>query len=276
MVEMNITVIFTCFNRKDKSVKCIKSLIDKNPKINFQFIIVDDNSSDGTKEAIEYLDCNTKILEGNGSLFWAGGMRKGIEEYLVGYRDSQYVLLVNDDVDFFDGIVERLIYKSKEKGDAIIVGATCDTEGNFTYGAMQLIVPRKRDLYCQIKPSKENVECDTFNCNCVLIKDDIVRKAGNFDPIYTHSLADIDYGLRLRKLGFHIYSSDEYVGVCNKNSIKGTWADSSLSRRERLKKKESPKGAPCREWFHFMRKNFGLQEAVKYSVSPYVRIMLGK
>lgn len=83
-------------------------------------------------------------------------------------------------------------------------------------------------------------------------------------------------GMRIKKRAYISIHSEEYVGVCNKNSIKGTWADSSLSTRERIKKKESPKGAPCREWFHFMKKNFGLKEAVKYSVSPYVRIMLGK
>ena len=140
---MKVTVIFTCFNRKEKSLKCIKSLENKNPEIEFQFIVVDDNSTDGTREAIQGLDSNVRIIQGTGSLYWAGGMRRGIEEYLRGDYDSQYVLLVNDDVEFFDGIVNNLISKSKEKNDAIIVGATCDENGNLTYGAMQLIVPRK-------------------------------------------------------------------------------------------------------------------------------------
>ena len=273
---MKVTVIFTCFNRKEKSVKCINSLVNSNPEISFRFIIVDDNSSDGTREAIEALNFNTKILEGNGSLFWAGGMRKGIEAYLEFGSDSEYVLLVNDDVEFYEGIVSKLIAESKKKKDAVIVGATCDDSGDFTYGAMQLIVPRKRDLYRQVSPTEGNVECDTFNCNCVLLSDAVIRKAGNFDPIYTHSLADIDYGLRLRKLGYHIYSSEEYVGVCNKNSNKGTWADSSLPRRERLKKKESPKGAPFKPWFYFLKKNFGLCAAIKGSITPYIRILIGK
>lgn len=273
---MKVTVIFTCFNRKEKSLKCIKSLENKNPEIEFQFIVVDDNSTDGTREAIQGLDSNVRIIRGTGSLYWAGGMRRGIEEYLKRDFGSQYVLLVNDDVEFYDGIVSKLISKSLKNDNSVVVGATCDEDGNLTYGAMQLIVPRKRDLYRQVKPSEQDNECDTFNCNCVLISDSTIREVGNFDSVYTHSLADLDYGLKLRKMGFRILSSDEYVGICNKNSIKGTWADTSLSRRERLKKKESPKGAPCREWFHFMKKNFGFKEAVKYSVSPYVRIMLGK
>jgi GT2 family glycosyltransferase len=272
---MKVTVIFTCFNRKEKSLKCMQTLAGQDSGIEYGFIVVDDNSTDGTAESIKALDYHVELLHGSGSLYWAGGMRKGIEAYLESSFDSEYVLLVNDDVEFYEGIVDKMITESKEKKDAVIVGATCDDSGAFSYGAMQLIVPRKKDLYRQVSPAEGKVECDTFNCNCVLLNDAVIRKAGNFDPIYTHSLADIDYGLRLRKLGFHIYSSERYVGVCNKNSIRGTWADNSLSRKERLKKKESPKGAPCREWFHFMKKNFGFMEAVKYSVSPYVRIMLG-
>lgn len=272
---MIVTVIFTCYNRRDKSVNCIKSLVEHNSGIDFRFIVVDDNSSDGTKEALEELNCEIEIIMGNGSLFWAGGMRKGIEKYLS-EANSDYVLLINDDVNFYQEIVAKMISESKEKNNAVIAGATCDDKGDFSYGAIQLIIPRKRDLYRQIRPSKNKIECDTFNCNCVLIRDNIIRKLQNFDPVYTHSLADLDYGLRLRRLGYHIYSSEDYVGVCNKNSAKGTWADSSLTRRERIKKKESPKGAPFKEWFHFMKKNFGVLAAINYTVSSYVRILLQK
>lgn len=272
---MKVTVIFTCFNRKDKSVSCVKSLAEHNPETDFQFIVVDDNSSDGTKEALAELNYEIEIITGNGSLFWAGGMRKGIGKYLS-EASSEYVLLVNDDVRFYPGIVEKLISESKRKNNAVIVGATCDDKGDFSYGAMQLIIPRKKDLYRQIRPSKNPIECDTFNCNCVLIKSDIISQAGNFDSVYTHSLADLDYGLKLRRMGYHIYSSEDYVGVCNKNGVKGTWADSSLSRIDRFKKKESPKGAPYKEWFHFMKKNFGVMDAIKYSISPYARILLGR
>ena len=48
-----ITVIFTCFNRREKTLQCIKSLSGGNKDIAFQYVIVDDNSTDGTYEALE-------------------------------------------------------------------------------------------------------------------------------------------------------------------------------------------------------------------------------
>ena len=47
-----LTVIFTCFNRKQETITAMKSLVEKNPSIKFKFIIVDDKSTDGTVEAI--------------------------------------------------------------------------------------------------------------------------------------------------------------------------------------------------------------------------------
>lgn len=273
---MKVTVILTCFNRKEKTIRCITSIAEQNPEIEFQFVIVDDNSSDGTKAAIEATSCNSDIISGNGSLYWAGGMRTGIEKYLKTKPYAEYVLFVNDDVNFKGGIVSKLIEESIDKSQAVIVGATCDDTGKFTYGAMQLIIPRKRDLYKQIRPEDGTIECDTFNCNCVLLPDAVVRQAGNFDPAYTHSLADIDYGLKLRRMGVRIFSSEEYVGICYPNSNKGTWTDTSLSRGERLRKKESPKGAPTKQWFYFLRKNFGLITAIKGSITPFIRILLKK
>ena len=73
-----------------------------------------------------------------------------------------------------------------------------------------------------------------------------------------------------------MYVYDEYVGVCPYIDLKGGWSDTSLSRLERLKKKESIKGAPFKPWFYFLKKNFGWTQALLHGFTPYVRIMLGK
>lgn len=273
---LNVTVIFTCFNRKEKTIKCIKSLQEQNRNHLLSFVIVDDNSSDGTVEGIQALDCKSLVLEGDGNLFWAGGMRKGIETFFQTDANSDYVLLVNDDVEFYDDIISSLITRSKENSDAIIVGATCDSGGRYTYGASRLLKNNKRGLYCAVEPSDEIIFCDIFNCNCVLIKSGIMKLLGNFDSTYTHALADFDYGFHAKKNQIPILSSGDYVGICEKNSIKNTWQDKSLSCWTRLRKKESIKGAPFKPWFYYMKKNHGLAKAIRYSISPYIRIFLKK
>ncbi|EOU1150943.1 glycosyltransferase family 2 protein [Clostridium perfringens] len=273
---MNVKVILTCFNRREKTINCIESLVKGNPKIDFSFIVVDDNSSDGTIESINKLNYDIKLEIGDGNLYWSGGMYKGINAYFNEEQRSNYILLVNDDVKFFDNVIERLINLSIDNNDSVVVGATCDNSMEFTYGAMKLISNRKTDLYYHVKPNNKGIICDTFNANCVLIKDCILRDVGNFDKVYRHSLADLDYGFMIRRKGYNIISSDKFIGICNRNSIKGTWRDTSLTRLERIKRKESVKGSPIKEWFYFMKKNFGYIIAIRYSITPYLRILLNK
>lgn len=271
---IDITVILTCFNRKEKTLECLKSINEGNKNLRFTFIVVDDNSTDGTIKEINRLNMNTIILNGDGSLFWSGGMRKGIEYYINNLK-SKFVLFVNDDVRFFEKTIEEIISQAMET-DAVIVGATCDNKNNFTYGAIKLNSTKARELYYHIKPEESNIVCDTFNANCVLIKDEIIREIGNFDKVYRHTLADLDYGFMISRKGYKILSSQNYIGICDVNSTLGTWKDKKLSIKERIKKKESIKGAPIKEWFYFLNKNFGFLLAVRYSITPYIRILLKK
>lgn len=269
-----ILVILTCFNRKEKTLNCIKSLVEGNTNLNFSFVIVDDNSNDGTQGSLQELPYDMKILNGNGSLYWAGGMRKGIEYCYKNNLEYQYVLFVNDDVLFHSGVIEKLVQQESNRG-VVIVGATSNSLGEFTYGAIKHNRNKFKELHYSVEPGFKN-PCDTFNMNCVLVPKEVFVKIGNLDSVYQHSLADLDYGFRIKQKGYHIYSSSFYVGVCEKNSIEGTWQDKNLSVVDRFKAKESIKGAPFKPWVYYLKKNFGLIIAVRYSLSPYLRIFLGR
>lgn len=273
----SVTIIFTCYNRCEMTVNCIKTLQKGNQKINLLFVVVDDNSNDGTKESIDQLMCDGYDImyqKGTGSLYWAGGMRKGID-YALKYTNSDYYLFVNDDVDFESSIIENMIeeYENNYKDCKALVGATYDSNSNLSYGGIKYT---KKGIKYEKKGPDYRGLCDTFCMNCVLVNNSTFFDAGNFDKKFVHSLADFDYGLRIsRKIG-NVYMFSNYVGMCNDNPVKNTWADTSLSRVERIKKKETPKGAPFGPWFRFLYKNFGFPKAIVFSLSPYIRILLGK
>ena len=50
---IRILGLMTCFNRKEKTLKALNNLILGNPEIRFSFLIVDDGSTDGTKQELE-------------------------------------------------------------------------------------------------------------------------------------------------------------------------------------------------------------------------------
>lgn len=275
MEQTTVTVMLTCFNRINFTIPCVKSLVEGNKNISFRFIITDDNSTDGTKEALEKLPYSITILSGDGQLFWNGGMSKALDAALQAAEKTEYYMLVNDDVAFQAEAIEELIkrHKNGPKEDAVIVGATADSKGKTSYGGVKLL-SKHFAKFGLVEPSEEYQECDTFNGNCVLLPKQVFLKAGNVDGTYKHSMSDYDYGMHIRKLGYKIYNSAKHVGKCNDNDVSGSWRDTSLSRKERLKKKESPKGLPKKDWYYFIRKNYGFFPALYHSVTPYLRILL--
>lgn len=273
---MNIIVVFTCFNRKEKTKNCIETLVNRNSNCRFTFVVVDDNSTDGTVEQLIQMknEYDIHLIEGNGNLFYSGGMRKGMEYIKTKMtREYDFILMINDDVDFLDKTIEQIVKQSREQNDAVIVGAMKDETDRFSYGAVKYT---KGFHYKKLDVEDWKIEADTFNANCVLIPKKAFKNTEIMDKIYIHSLGDFDYGLSLKRNGYIIHPSRIYVGICNNNPAKGTWTDSSLSRKERVKKKEHIKGAPTKQWFYFLKKNFGVFTASKGIVTPYIRIIIGK
>lgn len=273
---MKVIAIFTCFNRKEKTKKCIETITSGNPECDFTFVVADDGSKDGTYELLQdmQLAYSIHVLRGKGDWFYSGGMHAGMEYALQNLpHDFDYMLMMNDDVEFFDSSIQGMISQSILQKDAIVVGAMRNDCDELSYGAVKYISGYK---YRKLVLSEWETPADTFNANCVLIPYKAFEQVGAMDPYYRHSLGDFDYGLSLKCAGYKIFQSKEFAGMCNNNDSKGTWTDTSLSRIERIKKKESVKGAPTKQWFYFLKKNFGIGVAVKGAVTPYIRILFGK
>ena len=194
----------------------------------------------------------------------------GIEYAKVHCADSDGYLLANDDVRFDSACVSHMI---ADMDASVLVGATKDDDGRFSYGGIRYV---KGIKYIPVKPEDDDRTCDTFNANCVLVPGDIFRVSPNMDEAYNHSLGDFDYGLQIKRLGYRAEVYRMYAGVCNKNDVRGTWNDTTLPRKLRLAKKEGIKGLPRKEWYHFLRKNFGAATAFTRSLTPYIRILLGR
>lgn len=274
---MKIAVVLTCFNRCEKTKKCILSLINGNPSVYFTFYVVNDASTDSTEEELKSINAkyhNIIIINTPGGLFYSKGMRKGME-YLNNSNDtSDYVLLVNDDVEFNDQAIQKLISESKEKDNSVIVGATCDNNGFFTYGGVKKIKHSVGIKYISNKDS--DIPCDSFNANCVLIPWKHYASCPPMDGYYAHAAGDFDYGFDMHRHGAKIYTSSFFVGTCNRNSTNGTWHDKNLPSLVRLRKKETAKGLPFKSYFHYLHKNYSLVHAILFSITPYIKILLKK
>lgn len=278
-VKMKIFGLFTCFNRLEKTRKCIESL-RKNRGIDWQFIVADDASTDGTAE---YLNTqkDIEVIKCDGNAYYSGGMRVAIEraKMLMNKMSVDYVLLFNNDLEFYPEIVNKMIEsccEASKDGNAIIVGSTVDSDGNYSYGG---IVRKSNFLpkYKHVMDSGKLLACDTFNGNCVLIPGCVFKKLDGMDSHYCHALGDYDFGFSATRKGFKSYASNYYVGVCEHDHYKkDTWEDPTLPRKKRLELKERVLAQPGQIWFYYLRKNYGIGTAIICTLHDYIKILVGK
>ena len=266
---MNITVVITCHNRRDKTLECLRLLTIQPPcGSDIGFIVVDDGSTDGTSEAIAAEFPAVKILKGDGSLYWCGGMRKAWREAVK--MDPDYYLLMNDDTHLYPEALQKLVTMIPSPDClAIAIAAICDPVTRCaTYGGIRRKVG--------VIPASGRIEyCDTFNANCALIPRAVYSRLGILYEGYTHGMGDFDYGCQARKLGIDLLQSGDFLGESAVDSPRGTWLDRSLSRKERFRLLESPKGLPFREWLVFNYRNSGWKWPF-YALSPVIRVLMGR
>lgn len=271
---INIAVIFTCYNRKNASVNCIKEL-QKQSLINdveIEFYICDDNSADGTVKAIKDIAPDAQIYVSEGNLFWCRGMYQAMRMAIEKKHD--YYLMINDDTLFEEDALSKMLESIR------IVGESCGIVGTMrslnrsviTYGGQNYVKKLKIGKAKFVLPREKPKECDIANWNCFLVSQTIIDNVGLVDPKYEHGLGDFDYSLMMRKKGFHIYTAIGYIGRVNKNSADGTYLDKKLSRKERIRKLFSRKGRPYKSEFYFYFKHYGFLGTF-YCIYIYIRLL---
>ncbi|MFW5983170.1 MAG: glycosyltransferase family 2 protein [bacterium] len=268
-----LAVLLTCYNRREKTLNCIKSIYNSEnidtSKINIY--LVDDGSTDGTSDSVHKLFPDVHIIQGNGSLFWNKGMHLAFRT--AAENDYDYYLWVNDDTQIYKNTIKILTdtYQHCKSGNSIIIGSTCDPINikTITYGGVKRrgFQPFYYDL---IYPKNETQIADTFNGNIVLVPRSVFKVVGNLDPYFMHAMGDFDYGLRAKKAGCSLIVAPGFLGQCSRNSQHG-----KLPYLQRVKKLFSAKGIPFKDWVLLSYRHGGIMWPM-WAISPYIRIFINK
>lgn len=257
-----IAVLLTCFNRIKKTNECLSSFIsaiESIPNYKFDIYLVDDNSQDGTAQLIRERYPIVRIIEGSGSLFWAGGMRLAWETALKSGIDYLGYLLINDDVSFVPTFWDNIIQTNKfaetnYKKCGIYVSSTMDKElGKYTYGGHKFKRMIFKHVFYLIHPSNVPQECQIANANILFVAKNVIDQIGILDSHFTHSLADFDYTLTAHENGFPVLVCPGFGGYCVNDHFENKVQRSLVERINRL---YDIKGLALNEYLYYLKKHF--------------------
>jgi GT2 family glycosyltransferase len=264
---MRIAALYTCFNRKEKTLSSLtnlyKALQISKADLELSVFLTDDNSSDGTSEAVVSRFADVNILKGNGELYWAGGMRNSWSRALNDAFDAY--LLLNDDTDVYQDLFVKMIetdtYSRQNFGSpGIYVGTTVERgTDKITYGGWRLLNSFTASMARVSLDSQMPQPCDFGNANIMWVSKSVVSKIGILSEGYVHGMADFDYTYQASKKGLPVLIVPGILGECDRDHGDTYVKFIELSLRERVKMLYNPVGLDFKSQSYHMRKNFPLR-----------------
>ena len=190
---MEITIVIPAYNRKDVLLKCLTLLNDQTaPRENFEVILSDDGSTDGTEETVKNLKLNYdfKYLrqENQGQ---SVARNNGIKE-----AKGRLILFIDDDVLAHPKLIETHLNIQKNEKDLILRGPVINIP------TMEIPLNRPIGFWDMNK--------NFFCTSNVSVEKEHIIQSGMFDPEFLW-WEDCELGFRLRMKGLKWKFSFEAV-----------------------------------------------------------------
>ena len=244
------------WNGREDTLECLRSLASVSYR-NFEVIVVDNGSNDGSVGAIRSAHPNVRVIENGANLGFAAGCNAGIVDAVN--RGVNYVLLLNNDTVVAPDLLDELVNAADNFPDAGVFSAKIycfsdplriwyagarwmKSDGNFRYlNAGEL----------DDGASLEDVRDTEYASGCAMFfRTATVKQVGMLDASFFLTFEETDWCYRVRKVGYRCLviprakvwhkgsvsfngdSSPLYLYFYTRNRL--LWAERHLNLRDRL------------------------------------------
>jgi GT2 family glycosyltransferase len=216
---MDVSIIIVNYNTKELVSNCIKSIIEHTLNVEYEIILVDNNSTDGSKD-IFLKDNRITYIQNNDNFGFGVANNIGVQS-----SKGKYLFFLNSDTILLNnavGILFDFAENHPELPIAVLGGLLMDENMNETHSfgnfpsmfskileAMRL---RNKSGISQSQSEKLSqngfLEVDYITGADMLIKREIFDKVKGFDPNFFMYYEETDMQKQLKMLGLNNYIVD--------------------------------------------------------------------
>jgi GT2 family glycosyltransferase len=224
-MSVDLTIVIVNWNGGELLMRCLRSIRAHARSDRIAVIVVDNDSTDGSRESAMATFPEFRILNSGANLGFARG--NNVVRPLV---DTPFVLFLNPDTELTDGALDRAMRCIHEHPEAGALGCRMlEPDGTVQELGLQwpmtpvtalvellFVTDRSRRLYGRWLPTADPSHSGYVRKlygGCLLVRKAVMDEAGWFDERYFMYAEDADLSRTIRAMGWKLYYCAEAVIV---------------------------------------------------------------
>ena len=218
---MKLSISIVNWNTKELLKNCLGSIFQNYSGEEFEVIVADNNSGDGSIEMLEEYFPRVNLIKNTENLGFGRANNK-----IMAVSKGEYILIINPDILIKKGAIEKMIDFLAKNVSAGAVGAklqnpdgTIQMDGFYRrfpsltqvllyqtiFYRLFLRFPAISARYWEYQDVSEQHEVDQIPGACILVKREVYERTGGFDEDYFIWYEDVDWCYRIKKSGLKLY-----------------------------------------------------------------------
>ena len=224
-----LSIIIVNYKNYNLTIKCIESITKSVTGIDYDIIVIDNDSPNESYSKLESKFRNTEnieIIKNSRNSGFGAANNLGVER-----SNSKYVLILNPDIEVVDDAINKMLEKIKsDKNIGIVSGKLLNEDLSLQYSCRRilpfneflvartpiskLVSPKKKEFFNNkylMKDFNHNVSCEVewVMGACMMIEKDQFEKVGGFSKDYFMYFEDVDLCYKVRKSGKRVIYLNE-------------------------------------------------------------------
>lgn len=200
-MNAEIYILLPVHNRRDHTKRFVDCLRNQSLS-NYHLVLIDDGSSDGTKEMVQRLVPDATVISGTGNWWWAGALQQGYDWIRNnGIPTSSLLLIMNNDTRFEEDFLGNAVEVLRQHARTLLL-ARCYSDRTNELIDSGVHVDWARLLFL---PPSDRRPANCFSTRGLFMRVSDFIEIGGFHPILLpHYGSDYEFTIRARRKGMKL------------------------------------------------------------------------
>jgi GT2 family glycosyltransferase/SAM-dependent methyltransferase len=200
------SIVIPVWNRLDLTRECLMALSQIQDQPEYEVIVVDNGSTDGTQEFLQTLGGDVQVIVNSENLGFAKACNQGAQA-----SQGKYLVFLNNDTVPKDGWLRALVHEVESDEQVGIVGSKLlYADGTIQHAGVVFARGHLNPYHLYQRFSADHPavnhrrEPQVVTAACLLIRRGLFDEVGGFDEGFRNGFEDVDLCLKSRQRGYRV------------------------------------------------------------------------